>query len=431
MADVPTFQAPTGTRDVLPPESRRWEAVIARFASQAEAAGYELALTPLFEDVGVFARGVGSGTDIVAKEMYQFEDKGGRTLALRPEVTASVVRAYVQHRPPVPWKVWYWGANFRYERPQAGRYRQFFQLGVEALGTGDPDLDVEVIALASEFYRSLGLTRVETVVNSLGDPECRPAYRERLLAFLEPRAGELCDEHRDRWRDNPLRILDCKRRACRDATADAPSQLDNLCASCAAHWDRVLAGLRALDVPVTVQPRLVRGLDYYTRTTFEFAAGALDTAQNAVGGGGRYDGLVEVLGGPATPGIGLSIGLDRLLLACDAEGAMPLPDARLDAFVVDLVDGQEARDLTAELRAAGLRADRAFAPEPGRTRSMKAQLRAADRSGARVAVIVGDVEKAAGTATVKLLRGGAVQEEVPRSDVVSWVAKLGDGGVAR
>ncbi|MGH9066047.1 MAG: histidine--tRNA ligase, partial [Acidimicrobiales bacterium] len=328
------FQAPSGTRDILPPESARWQALVDTFARASALAGYGLVLTPLFEELGVFARGVGESTDIVAKEMYDFEDKGGRRLALRPEMTASVVRAFVQHRPVTPWKVWYWGPQFRYERPQAGRYRQFYQLGVEALGTDDPGLDVEVVALAWRFFSGLGLRRLRLEVNSLGDGKCRPAYREALVAWLEPREGSLCPEHQARWRVNPLRVLDCKKEPCREATVGAPRQLDHLCTDCQAHWEAVVEGLGLLGVPYLVQPRLVRGLDYYTRTTFEVAAEALDAAQDAVGGGGRYDGLVEALGGPATPGIGFSLGIERILSACDTEGLLGPPagsPARLGA----------------------------------------------------------------------------------------------------
>jgi histidyl-tRNA synthetase len=393
---------------------------VARFADRVEGAGYGLVLSPMFEEIGVFER-VGEGTDVVRKEMYDFEDKGGRHLALRPEGTASVVRAYVQHRPPVPFKAWYVGPNFRYERPQAGRFRQHHQLGVEALGTDDADLDVEVVALAWSVCRDLGLTRVELLVNSLGDDVCRPAYLDALRAYLAERADDLCDEHQARAAENPLRVLDCKRPACRAATAGAPRMIDHLCRPCAAHFERVRAGLHALDVPVRLEPRLVRGLDYYTRTTFELAASALDSAQNAVGGGGRYDKLAEALGGPSTPGIGFGMGIERLLLACDAEGVFPVPDGAVAVFVVDTTthigDGLAATVVTAELREAGIGADRAFD-----RRSMKSQFKQADRSGARLAVVVGEREAAAGTVTLRDLRTGD-QEVVPRGDLVDHVRK--------
>jgi histidyl-tRNA synthetase len=417
-------RAPAGTHDVLWPESSRWEAFIARFAGAAEAAGFGLALTPMFEDVRVFRRGIGEGSDVVGKEMYEFEDRGGRRLALRPEGTAPIVRAYVQHRPPLPFKAWYVTPSFRYERPQAGRYRQHHQVGVEAIGPADPDLDVEVVALADGFLRTLGLTRFSLSLNSMGDDTCRPGYVELLRAALAERRELLCDEHRDRYEANPLRVLDCKREPCRLATADVPRLVDHLCDACRAHFDRVQAGLRALGVPFGLDHRLVRGFDYYTRTTFEFAAPALNAAQDAVGGGGRYDRLVEMLGGDPTPGIGFGIGIERCLLACDAEGAFPVDPVGLDVFVVDVAGGESARDLTALLRRAGLRADRAYD-----ARSMRAQLKAADRSGARVALIVGTEELAAGTVALRPLRGGE-QQSVARADVVDAVgaALTGAGG---
>ncbi len=389
---------------------------MARFAGRVERAGYGLVLSPVFEEIGVFER-VGEGTDVVRKEMYAFEDKGGRHLALRPEGTASVVRAYVQHRPPVPFKAWYVAPNFRYERPQAGRFRQHHQVGIEALGTDDADLDVEVVALAWSVCRDLGLTRIELLVNSLGDDVCRPAYLDTLRSYLAERVDQLCDEHKSRAAANPLRVLDCKRPACRQATAAAPQMVEHLCDACAAHFERFLAGLKALAVPFRIEPRLVRGLDYYTRTTFELAASALDSAQNAVGGGGRYDKLAEALGGPPTPGIGFGMGIERLLLACDAEDVFPVPEGAVEVFVVDTAHGLAATLIVAELRDAGIGADRAFD-----RRSMKSQFKQADRSGARLAVVVGEREASDGTATLRDLHTGD-QEVVPRADLVDHVRK--------
>jgi histidyl-tRNA synthetase len=422
-----TFKAPTGTHDVLPPESARWQALEAAFAELVGRAGYGLLKTPLFEDAGVFHR-VGEATDVVRKEMYDFEDKGGRRIALRPEGTASVARAFVQHRPTaVPWKVWYSAPMFRYERPQAGRYRQHQQLGLEALGSDDADLDVEVIALQAGFYEGLGLQRVLLIINSLGDENCKPQYLEALSAFLAERREDLCDEHRQRAAENPLRVLDCKRKACLDATRNAPRMVEHLCGPCKEHFERVQAGLGALGISFAIETRLVRGLDYYTRTTFEFQASALEGAQNAIGGGGRYNGLVESLGGPATPGIGFGSGIERVLLACDAEGVFPTPAALVDVFVVDVAGGEVARDVTAELRRAGIAADRAFDG-----RSMKSQMKAADRSGARVALIVGEDEVATDSVTVRDLRGeaatpgGAAQERVPRANVIDRLRSILD-----
>ncbi len=413
---MPEFRSPAGTHDVLPPESARWQALVASFAAAAGRAGYGLVVGPLFEEVGVFAR-LGEGTDVVGKEMYDFRDKGDRHLALRPEGTASVVRAWAQHRPALPFKAWYAAPNFRYERAQAGRYRQHHQVGVEVLGPTDADLDVEVVNLAVSVVAALGLRRVELLLNSLGDAVCRPGYTATLAAFLADHLDQLCAEHRERALDNPLRVLDCKRPACREATADAPRSIDHLCDPCRDHFARVRHGLDSLGVVYRIDTRLVRGLDYYTRTTFELAAGALESAQNAVGGGGRYDGLVEALGGPPTPGLGFGLGIERLLLACDAEGVFPAPTAVVEVFVVDTTGGAEALGLTHELRRAGVAADRAFDD-----RSMKAQFRAADRSGARLALVVGERERGDATVTVRDLTEGD-QETVSRHDVVAYVRK--------
>jgi len=413
-----SFTAPKGTRDVLPPESARWQALIAEFAGRLNRAGYGLVQTPLFEDLAVFER-VGESTDVVRKEMYDFEDKGGRRLALRPEGTAGVVRAFVQHRPTTPWKVWYVTPNFRYESPQAGRYRQHFQLGAEAMGTDDPEIDVEVITLAWQLYRALGLQRVVLLLNSLGDPQCRPPYFETLREYLREHRRDLCDEHRDRLDEAPLRVLDCKRAACRKATADAPRMVDHLCDDCRAHFEQVKAGLGRLGIDFAIETRLVRGLDYYTRTTFEFQASALDAAQNAVGGGGRYDLLAEALGGPPTPGIGFGMGIERILLACDAEGVFPAPEAAVDVWVVDLTDSGAALELSHQLRDAGVATDRAFGG-----RSAKAQMKAANRSGARLAVIIGEQELTDATVTVRDLRADREQETVPRDKLIDRLQEL-------
>ncbi len=422
MSEVPILRAPVGTHDVLGPESARWEGLIATFAQFAYRYGFSLVLTPLFEDVGVFNRGIGEDSDVATKEMYVFEDRGGRHYALRPEGTASVVRAFVQHQPVTPWKAWYVTPAFRYERPQSGRYRQHHQLGVEALGTDDPALDVEVIALAWRFFQSLGLTRVRLVINSMGHDECRGRYVAALRAHLEANASRLCDEHREVWRRNPLRLLDCKRDECVAVTGVGPQLPDYLCDDCRAHFAQVTEGLVQLGVPWTRDPRLVRGFDYYTRTTFEFVADALDGAQNAIGGGGRYDGLVERLGGPATSGIGFASGVERLLLALGAEGVTTsLVRRELDVFVVDTTGHDAATTLLDDLRGAGFASDRAYDG-----RSMKAQMRVADRSGARVAVLVGPREESAGQVTIRDLRSeeSVPQHLVARHDLVATLTRL-------
>jgi histidyl-tRNA synthetase len=412
-----TFRAPIGTQDVLPPASARWQGLIAAFAGVAERFGYGLVHGPLFEDLGVFQR-LGVGTDVVRKEMYDFRDKGDRHMALRPEATASVARAFVQHRPPTPWKVWCVTPAFRYERPQAGRLRQHHQVDVEVLGAADPDVDVEIISLGAAYLAALGLRRWQLVVNTMGTPADRAAYAETLTDWLRERAGDLPAEDRDKIEGHPLRVLDSKRPETQAVVAGAPRIADVLDDSSRAHFDRVQGGLTALGIPYTIDTALVRGLDYYTHTLFEFQSEALETAQSTVIGGGRYDGLVEQLGGPPTPGIGFGSGIERMLLACDAEGVFAAAASTLDVFVVDTTDGSVARDLAHELRLAGLRTDRAF-----EGRSMKSQMKAAGRSGARVAVIVGDDEVAGDTATVRDLAHGE-QDVVPRDQVVARARKI-------
>jgi histidyl-tRNA synthetase len=413
-----SFRAPIGTQDVLPPESARWQALVATFAGVAVRFGYALVHGPLFEDIAVFQR-LGAGTDVVRKEMYDFQDKGGRHLALRPEATASVARAYVQHRPPLPWKVWCVTPAFRYERPQAGRLRQHHQFDVEVLGVADPDADLEVIALGADYLEQLGLHRWKLVLNTMGTPDDRVAYGEHLRRWLGGRLGDLDPEDRDKAASHPLRVLDSKRPRTQAVVAEAPRVLDSLDDASRAYFARVQDGLGALGIPFEVDVGLVRGLDYYTHTLFEFQSTALDAAQSTIIGGGRYDGLVEQLGGPSTPATGFGSGIERMLLACAAEGVEVGEDVHaLDVFVVDVTDGTEARDLTHELRTAGLRADRAFGG-----RSMKAQMKAADRSKARLGVIVGEQERADKTATVRDLVSGE-QQIVPRDQLVSHVQRL-------
>ena len=409
--DPPSFRTPIGTHDLAPPESGRWVALVGAFIAAADRAGFGYLQTPIFEDIGVFAR-IGEGTDVVGKEMYEFVDRSDRHLALRPECTASVCRAFAQHRPTTPWKVWYQGPFFRYEAPQAGRYRQFHQIGAETLGTDDPDADVEIIALAAEFLSAIGLQQVPLAVNSMGDADTRAAYGEALSAYLRRRVGDVDPQDRDKIERHPLRILDSKRAATAAVAAEAPRIIDHLSPASAAHFERVREGLDALEIEHDVEHKLVRGLDYYTRTTFEFRAARLDAAQDTVCGGGRYNGLVEALGGPPTPGIGFALGIERLLLACDAEGVFDVPTRRAEVWVIDTAGGAAARDLTHELRSVGIRADRAFDD-----RSMRAQMRAADRSGAEIALIVGTDEIDAGTVAVRPLRrpDGASTDEPQRT----------------
>jgi histidyl-tRNA synthetase len=418
VVDRPEYRAPKGTRDILAPDAARWRGLVGIFAEVVESAGYECVIPPMFEHVEVFHR-VGEATDVVTKEMYDFTDRGGRRVALRPEQTASVVRAFVEHRPVPPWKVWYSGPNFRYEKAQKGRYRQFDQVGVEVLGVDDPHVDVEVVALAWRFYQRLGLRHVELLVNSLGDGDDRARYTEAVRDHFSSHLDELSEASQETLARNPLRVLDSKRLQDAPLVAAAPRMADHLSDEAAEHFAEVLAGLDRLGIPFTVAPRLVRGLDYYRRTTFELVGSALDAAQNAVGGGGRYDGLVEAMGGPPTPGIGFALGVDRTLLACDAEGVFPAPTSAVDVFVVDTTGGRHALALTDRLRGVGIRVDRAW-----EQRSMKAQMKAADRSGAGIALIVGEQEAADGTVAVRDLRGPAGQSAVADAELVDHVRRL-------
>jgi histidyl-tRNA synthetase len=353
--------------------------------------------------------------------MYTFEDKGGRSLTLRPEQTASIVRAYLAnaHDLPTPFKGYHVSTEFRHGRPQAGRLREFRQFGIETIGAAAAAADVEVIAVGDRFLRGRGLSKVELRVNSIGDGECRPAYREKLIAYLEPHEAELDEDCRTRLRTNPLRVFDCKVDGKTPLVLGAPLIFENLCQPCAEHFAAVRNGLDAAGIAFVHDPRLVRGLDYYTRTTFEFVSGSLSQAQSSVCGGGRYDGLAEVLGGPPTPGVGFALGLDRLLVALREEGA-PLPGPLgLACFVVTI--GQEASEVGArlvdDLRNAGIPAAIAFEERP-----LKAQLRMADRTGASYAAIVGEREVTSATAILKRLSDGE-QEQVPIGDVVNWLSR--------
>jgi histidyl-tRNA synthetase len=422
------FRAPKGVHDVLPPVSGSWVDLVGRFADRARRFGYGLIVSPVFEHVEVFRR-VGEHTDVVSKEMYEFEDKGGRTLALRPEGTASVVRAYVQHRPAVPWKVWYVAPNFRYERAQKGRYRQHWQLGAEVLGVDDPALDVEVIALLDGFYRDLGLSGITLALNSMGDAESRPAYLGALREYLLGHAAALGPEFRERVEANPMRVLDSKVPDWQDVIARAPQLPEYLSAAAQSHFESVQEGLAAIGIAYELAPRLVRGFDYYTRTTFEFQSAALDAAQNALGGGGRYDGLAEEMGGPPTPGIGFGAGIERLMIALETARRAG-STRRLDAFVVNGLGAGgslKATVIVSELREEGLGADRAYGD-----RSVSAQWKAADRSGARYGVMLGRDEAVRHAVAVKDLESGR-QEEVPETGLASWLndRRTGRAVVAR
>ncbi len=411
------FQAPKGVPDYLPPESAEFVAVRDGLLGAARRAGYGDIELPIFEDTALFARGVGESTDVVSKEMYTFADRGERSVTLRPEGTAGVMRAVIEHgldRGALPVKLCYAGPFFRYERPQAGRYRQLQQVGIEAIGIDDPALDAEVIAIADSGFRALGLDGFRLEITSLGDDTCRPQYRELLQEFLF--GLELDEDTRRRAELNPLRVLDDKRPHMRELTADAPVMLDHLSDVAKAHFDTVLAHLDALAVPYVVNPRMVRGLDYYTKTTFEFVHDGLG-AQSGIGGGGRYDGLMRELGGQDLSGIGFGLGVDRTMLALRAEGKTAGNTTRCDVFAVPL--GEQAKlelaKLAAALRTAGVRVDLAYGD-----RALKGAMRAADRSGARIALVAGDRDIEAGTVGVKDLATGE-QVDVAVGAVVAEV----------
>ncbi len=420
---APKYKAPRGTQDVLPEVSWRWQRVESAFREICRRYGYGEIRTPIFEDTDLFVHGTGEGTEIVNKQMYSFEDRGGRSLTLRPEGTPSVVRAYLEHglQSQGVQKLYYIAPIFRYERPQAGRYRQHTQLGVEAIGAPGPDIDAEVIALFHDFLKEIGLEGAVTHVSSIGCRNCRPAFSDALRAFFKPKLGDLCEFCQARYETNPLRILDCKVPADVEARTGAPSALDHICDECRAHFEAVVALLAELDIPHEVDPTIVRGLDYYSRTTFEVVHPSLG-AKDVIMGGGRYDGLAEALGGPATPGIGFGSGLERLLLVLGEEGFPPGPDVYVAAA------SEEARGsafkLALELRRAGLSVEVDYTG-----RALRAQMREANRLGARTAALIGEDEMEAGTVTLRDMATGA-QESVPADQVAERVKSRpgGDGG---
>jgi histidyl-tRNA synthetase len=405
------FQAPRGTHDVLPSEQPLWQLATRTLADVAETYGYGRIQTPVFEDAELFLRTSGQGSDVVQKEMYVFEDRGGRTLALRPEATAPICRSYLEHgmqREPQPVKLYLQATMYRYAAPQKGRYREHWQQSVEAIGSDDPAIDAEVIQLYVEVLRRLGLTQWELLLNSIGDASCRPAYVEQLVQWLDANDAALDDEARQKRATSPLRVFDVKSPSVQAALADAPKIGESLCEECREHFAEVRRYLDALDVPYTLEPTLVRGLDYYTRTTFEFV-GPDEGAQSTICAGGRYDGLIEELGGPPTPGIGFGAGIERLVQALEQEGVTVEPRG-LDLFFLIEPDADRAAALAelAKLRAAGVSCDADYAG-----RSLKGQRTQLARSGAR-----GFVHVRADGATIKR---GDVEQDVPVDKVAATV----------
>ncbi|MEU3654930.1 histidine--tRNA ligase [Streptomyces sp. NPDC032161] len=413
-----TFKAPKGTYDLIPPDSAKYLAVREAIAAPLKNSGYGYIETPGFEDVALFSRGVGESTDIVTKEMYTLTTKGGSQLALRPEGTASVLRAALEanlHKAGnLPVKLWYSGSYYRYERPQKGRYRHFSQVGAEAIGAEDPALDAELIILADQAYRTLGLRNFRILLNSLGDRECRPVYRDALQGFL--RGLDLDEDTRRRIEINPLRVLDDKRPEVQKQLVGVPVLRDYLCDACKAYHEEVRDLLSAAGVAFEDDEKLVRGLDYYTRTTFEFVHDGLGS-QSAVGGGGRYDGLSEMIGGPALPSVGWALGVDRTVLALEAEGIeLELP-ATTSVFAVPL--GEEARrvlfGIVTQLRREGVATDFAYG-----NRGLKGAMKSANRSGARLTIVAGERDLAEGVVQLKDMESGE-QTAVAPADVAGAV----------
>lgn len=399
------LQAPKGVREYLPPESSAFEWVRENLIAPAKASGYRLMELPVFEDTNLFSRGVGESTDVVSKEMYTFEDRGGRSITLRPEGTAGVMRAVIEQnldRGQLPVKVWYSGQFFRAERPQAGRYRQFYQVGIEAIGLDDPAIDAEVIAIADQGFKNLGLKNYRLEITSLGDSVSRSAHRVDLLKFID--TLDLDEATAARAVINPLRLFDDKRPEMQEKMAKAPLLLDYLSEDSRRNFEMVQKYLTGMGISFTVNPRMVRGLDYYTGTTFEFIHPDLG-AQSGIGGGGRYDGLMEILGGQSLSGIGFGLGVDRALLAAIAEKTVPDSEFISDLFIIPLGDSamEFALRIANQLRSEKLSVELAFGD-----RSLKGAMKAADKSGARFAIVLGDSELEQGTVSLKRMSDGEV-----------------------
>lgn len=397
------IQAPKGVSEYTPPRSAAFEFIREKLLGPARNAGYHLIELPIFEDTELFARGVGESTDVVSKEMYTFEDRGGRSITLRPEGTAGVMRAVIEHnldRGQLPVKLFYTGPFFRAERPQAGRYRQFYQVGIEAIGIDDPALDAEVIAIADQGFRAIGLRNFRLEITSLGDSASRAAHRKDLVAFID--ALDLDEATRVRAGLNPLRLFDDKREEVKRAMADAPVLFDYLSPSSRAHFEAVTGYLDALSIPYHLNMRMVRGLDYYTGTTFEFVHEGLG-AQSGIGGGGRYDGLMAELGGQELSGIGFGLGVDRVLLAAEAEGVLPENLQAPDLFLIALGDvaRKQCLALAHQLRSTGHIVDMAYGD-----RALKGAMKAADKSGARYSAVIGEAEIASGQVELKAMESG-------------------------
>lgn len=415
------MQALKGTHDILPEEVYKWDYMEGVIRDVCARYGYKEIRTPIIEATELFQRGIGDTTDVVTKEMYTFTDRGNRSVTLRPENTASAVRAYLEHKmygDQQVHKMFYIGSMFRYDRPQAGRYREFHQFGLEVLGASSPLADAEVIAMACEIFHRLGLKDLDLHLNSIGDKNCRPAYRQKLIEFFEGKKDQLCDDCRERLYKNPLRILDCKEEGCKKASIGAPEITDYLCDDCHKKFEAVKHYLDGLGISYTVDPRLVRGLDYYTNTAFEIQYPPLG-AQSAVCGGGRYDGLVEEIGGPSTPGIGFAIGLERLLLALEMQNLIPAPKAQKRVYIAALGEDAVAEGfkIQEELRGLGVLTDMDL-----QGRSLKGQMKQAGKLDSQFTVIIGSNELEKGAAAVKNMADGT-QKDIPFAEVAGYISK--------
>ena len=417
------ISAPKGTRDILPAESKRWHHIEGTALAVAERYGFFELRTPTFEHTELFVRSVGDTTDVVQKEMYTFQDKKDRSITLRPEGTAGVVRAAIENNlfsSQLPLKTSYITNCFRYEKPQAGRMREFHQFGVESLGSDSPAADAEVIALAAHILRSLGATRLNLYINSIGCPACRPAYQRKLVEYLGGHREGLCETCVGRLETNPLRIIDCKITKCKTIAADAPKMINHLCGECLGHFEKLRLRLEAMEIAYIIDPDIVRGLDYYVRTVFEFVTDAIG-AQGTVCGGGRYDGLVELLGGPSLPGVGFAMGLERLLLVLEASDAQFPPLRPCDIYIAPIGENASLQTgiLIEKLRNAGAAADGDLMG-----RSVKAQMRYADRIKARYTLVIGDDELVKEQGKIKNMADGTEQVVSLGEDFVDVVCRL-------
>lgn len=409
-------QAPKGTKDILPSEIYKWQYVENAFARLCERFGFKEIRIPVFEHTELFQRGVGDTTDIVQKEMYTFNDKAGRSITLRPEGTAGVVRSYIENGMgsiPQPVKLFYNISAYRYENVQKGRYREFHQFGVEAFGSHGPDVDVEIISILSMFFEKIGIGKTGLNINSIGCPKCRTDYNEKLKDFFKPHLSELCDNCKNRFEKNPLRIIDCKEDRCKKHTAGAPVLLDNLCDECRIHFDGLKAGLNNLEIEYKVDPQIVRGLDYYTKTVFEFVSENVGT-QGTICGGGRYDGLVEAVGGAPTPGIGFALGVERLMMELDSRGIQFDEPPVMDIYIATL--GESARAYAQKL-VYNLRGNNVGAEADLMGRSLKSQMKYADKKGFLYTIVLGDDEIESGKGVLKDMRSGD-QKDVSLDSII-------------